>query len=193
MIVALDLLSGLADGLNGHMESLVASSNVIELLFQSMQVRLLSKVDEPASHAILSQKQTFKPNADLFLPPRSPQDPLAEVRQSSFALLGDLTKACFQHVKPRIPEIIPILARNLNPDFISVCNNSIWSIGEIAIQLRCDMRPYVHLVLDQLIIIINSQDKPKTLLENTAITIGRLGHVAPEEVAPSLQQFIRPW
>ena len=38
MIVALDLLSGLADGLNGHMDSLVASSNVIELLFQSMQV-----------------------------------------------------------------------------------------------------------------------------------------------------------
>ena len=25
---------------------------------------------------------------------------MPEVRQSSFALLGDLTKACFQHVKP---------------------------------------------------------------------------------------------
>lgn len=30
------------------------------------------------------------------------QDPMPEVRQSSFALLGDLTKACFQHVKPCI-------------------------------------------------------------------------------------------
>lgn len=30
------------------------------------------------------------------------QDPMPEVRQSSFALLGDLTKACFQHVKPYI-------------------------------------------------------------------------------------------
>lgn len=27
---------------------------------------------------------------------------MPEVRQSSFALLGDLTKACFQHVKPCI-------------------------------------------------------------------------------------------
>lgn len=27
------------------------------------------------------------------------QDQMPEVRQSSFALLGDLTKACFQHVK----------------------------------------------------------------------------------------------
>lgn len=107
-------------------------------------------------------------------------------------MLGDLTKACFQHVKPFIPEIIPILAQNLNPEYISVCNNSIWSIGEIAIQLKEEMKPYVHLVLDQLIVIINSST-PKTLVENTAITIGRLGHVAPEEVAPSLQQFIKPW
>ena len=27
---------------------------------------------------------------------------MPEVRQSSFALLGDLTKACFTHVKPCI-------------------------------------------------------------------------------------------
>lgn len=32
------------------------------------------------------------------------QDPMPEVRQSSFALLGDLTKACFQHVKPCVGE-----------------------------------------------------------------------------------------
>lgn len=30
------------------------------------------------------------------------QDTMPEVRQSSFALLGDLTKACFPHVKPCI-------------------------------------------------------------------------------------------
>jgi len=63
------------------------------------------------------------------------QDPMAEVRQSSFALLGDLTKACFQHVKPHIAEFMPILARNLNPELISVCNNATWAIGEISIQL----------------------------------------------------------
>ena len=63
------------------------------------------------------------------------QDPGLEVRQSSFALLGDLTKACFQHVKPAIREIIPILGQNLNPEFISVCNNATWAIGEIAVML----------------------------------------------------------
>ncbi|XP_033738748.1 transportin-1-like isoform X3 [Pecten maximus] len=158
MIVALDLLSGLAEGLEQHIEALVANSNILKLLFQCMQ------------------------------------DPMPEVRQSSFALLGDLTKACFQHVKPCIGDFMPILGSNLNPEFISVCNNATWAIGEISIKMiATEMQPYVTLVLAPLIDIINRPNTPKTLLENTAITIGRLGLVCPQEVAPSLQQFIRQW
>ncbi|XP_074602885.1 transportin 1 isoform X1 [Brevipalpus obovatus] len=157
MIVALDLLSGLAEGLNGNIEQLVAMSNLMLLLHQCMQ------------------------------------DCMPEVRQSSFALLGDLTKACFQHVRPFIEQIMPILAQNLKPEFISVCNNATWAIGELAVKMGPEMKPYTQLVLPQLIVIINRPDTPKTLLENTAITIGRLGFVCPEEVAPHLQQFIRPW
>lgn len=37
MIVALDLLSGLAEGLDGHIESLVANSTIMQLLYQCMQ------------------------------------------------------------------------------------------------------------------------------------------------------------
>ena len=37
------------------------------------------------------------------------QDHMPEVRQSSFALLGDLTKACFQHVKPCVGESQAVL------------------------------------------------------------------------------------
>ena len=37
MIVALDLLSGLAEGLDGHIEALVANSNIMQLLYQCMQ------------------------------------------------------------------------------------------------------------------------------------------------------------
>ncbi|KAJ1530932.1 hypothetical protein ONE63_005770 [Megalurothrips usitatus] len=157
MIVALDLLSGLAEGLNGQIEKLVVDSNIMHLLYQCMQ------------------------------------DPMPEVRQSSFALLGDLTKACFQHVHPCIPEFLPILGQNLNPEFISVCNNATWAIGEISVKLGQDMRPYVQLVVNQLIVIINRGNTPKTLLENTAITIGRLGYVCPHDVAPMLQHFVRQW
>ncbi len=157
MIVALDLLSGLAEGLDVHIERLVSSSNIMQLLYQCVQ------------------------------------DPMPEVRQSSFALLGDLTKACFVHVHPCIPEFMPILAQNLYTDHISVCNNATWAAGEIAVKLGGDMRQYVQLLLQPLIIIINRPNTPKTLLENTAITIGRMGFVCPQEVAPSLGQFVRPW
>ena len=131
MIVALDLLSGLAEGLNGLIENLIASSNIMSLLFQCMQ------------------------------------DPMPEVRQSSFALTGDLTKACFQHVKPCIAEFLPVLGQNLKADYISVCNNAAWAIGEIAVKMGQDMKPYIPLVLPQLINIINQPHTPKTLLENT--------------------------
>lgn len=36
---------------------------------------------------------------------------MAEVRQSSFALLGDLTKACFQHV-------LPCIGKNASDSFL---------------------------------------------------------------------------
>lgn len=157
MIVALDLLSGLAEGLDGYIEQLVVNSTLMQLLYQCMQ------------------------------------DDLPEVRQSSFALLGDLTKACFQHVLPFIPDFLPILGMNLNPEHISVCNNATWAIGEISIKLGPDTSRYIPLVLKHLVAIINTQNTPKTLLENTAITIGRLGYVCPHDVAPVLQQFVRQW
>ncbi|TRZ01377.1 hypothetical protein DNTS_034929 [Danionella cerebrum] len=157
MIVALDLLSGLAEGLGAHVEQLVTRSNIMTLLFQCMQ------------------------------------DTMPEVRQSSFALLGDLTKACFLHVKPCVAEFMPVLGLNLNPEFISVCNNATWAIGEITMQMGTEMHPFVALVLNSLVEIINRPNTPKTLLENTAITIGRMGYVCPQEVAPLLPQFIRPW
>jgi len=157
MIVALDLLSGLAEGLDGHIERLVAGSNIMHLLYQCVQ------------------------------------DAMPEVRQSSFALLGDLTKACFAHVHPCIPEFMPILSGNLNPEYISVCNNATWAAGEISVKLGNDMSGYIPAILNPLITIINRPNTPKTLLENTAITIGRMGLVCPGIVAPSLQQFVRPW
>lgn len=46
MIVALDLLSGLAEGLGGHVDSLVARSNIMTLLFQCMQVRRADRTGE---------------------------------------------------------------------------------------------------------------------------------------------------
>ena len=88
---------------------------------------------------------------------------------------------------------MPILSGNLNPEYISVCNNATWAAGEISVKLGPDMKEYIPILLPPLITIINRANSPKTLLENTAITIGRMGLVCPNEVAPTLNQFVRPW
>jgi len=155
-IVALDLLSGLAEGLGKIIEPFVENSNLLQLMAQCMN------------------------------------DPLPEVRQSAFALLGDLTKACFKLVQPHVDQLIPILALNLNPEFISVCNNACWAIGEIAIVIGPSMKRFIPAVLPPLIE-ISRRSQPKTLLENTGITLGRLGLHCAREVAPELGQFIRSW
>ena len=159
LIVALDLLSGLTEGLQGNIENLVTQTNLITLLYHCMQ------------------------------------DRIPEVRQSSFALLGDLTRACYQYVQPLINQFIPLLSANLNPNLVSVCNNSTWAIGEIAIQMGSEIRQYIPLFISILIENINRSepDTPKTLLENTAITIGRIGSVCPNVLSDLLPQFIRPW
>ncbi|CAH8460580.1 unnamed protein product [Dicrocoelium dendriticum] len=157
MVISLDLLSGLLEGLGNQMYALVSNSPLIELLFEASQ------------------------------------DPQPDVRQSSFALLGDLTKACFEYIRPQIGQFMSVLANNLGSEHISVSNNAIWAIGEICIQLGEGMQPYAPMFVRPLIEIINRQNTPKTLHENTAITIGRLGYVCPSEVAPHLSLFIRNW
>ncbi|KAK6018414.1 HEAT repeat protein [Ostertagia ostertagi] len=130
LIVALDLLSGLAESLGAHIEPLVGRNEVLQLLS-------LCAVD-----------------------------PTPEVRQSSFALLGDLTKACWHHIKPYTQTFIPILAMNFDPSHISVCNNAIWAFGEMSLKMGAEMRQYVLSILPHLIRVMNQKDG-SNLLENT--------------------------
>lgn len=157
IIVALDLLSGLAESLPEHMPPLVNNSKLVELmLFCCMDVT-------------------------------------TDVRQSCFALLGDLTKACPERVLTQSNNFIFFLAQNLDPTKISVCNNAIWALGELALKMGPAMKQFVGPLTEPLIVVINSQQNmQRTLLENTAITIGRLGQFCGEELSPHIHRFIRP-
>ena len=55
------------------------------------------------------------------------------------------------------------------------------------------MRQHINDLLPPLIFVMNRDKGPRTLLENTAITLGRLGLSCAIEVAPYLHQFIRAW
>ncbi|TPX42334.1 hypothetical protein SeMB42_g05170 [Synchytrium endobioticum] len=163
MIVALDLLSGMTQGLGEQIEPFVANSNppLVQLLAHCMS------------------------------------DPAAEVKQSAFALLGDLAISCFSHIRPHLNQFLPMVINHVDPNadaaWISVCNNATWATGEIALKYGAEMQQWIQPLLERLIPILVNDHTTRTLLENAAITIGRLGYVAPTLVAPHLPQFLPTW
>lgn len=166
IVVALDLLSGLAQGLADEMPSLIASA----------EPPLLQLVAMCLNH---------------FEPP---------VRQSAHALLGDMAMTCFPLLRPHVPQLMPAIIEQITPEppteCISVCNNAAWAAGEIAIQYKGDaspIEPFVDDLIKRLIPILLNSKSPKSLSENAAVTIGRLGLVCPNLVAPHLGTFAQAW
>lgn len=47
------------------------------------------------------------------------QDPSADIRQSAFALVGDLSKACAPHLRPAAPAIMHSALYNLEPQMVT--------------------------------------------------------------------------
>lgn len=161
IVCAIDLLSGLTEGLGTGFESLVAGSNLLSLLYTCMQ------------------------------------DEASDVRQCAFAFVGDLAKTCIHHLRPVLPQYVQILVQNLKSTFIAVCNNAIWALGEIAIKIGAQEfnknGDYITTIISILIPLLNTPNLNRGLLENTAITLGRMGLVAPEIVAPQIQHFVHNW
>jgi transportin-1 len=60
----------------------------------------------------------------------------SDIRQSAYALIGDLAKSCIGVLRPALGEMMPLLISQLNPEYVSVCNNAAWAVGEISIKVR---------------------------------------------------------
>ncbi|XP_077248702.1 transportin-1-like [Tasmannia lanceolata] len=162
IVCSLDLLSGLAEGLGSGIESLVAQSNLRDLLLQCC-----------GNDAV-------------------------DVRQSALALLGDLARVCPVHLRPHLSEFLSVAAKQLNTpgvkESVSVANNACWAIGELAIKFHQEVSPIVLTVISCLVPILqNAEGLNKSLLENSAITLGRLGWVCPELVSPHMEHFMQSW
>ncbi|KAF8363061.1 imb-2 [Pristionchus pacificus] len=157
---------------------MIVSLDLISGLISSIPVRHMESLIEE-SHLV-----------HLLL--RCAADPMPEVRQSTFAVLGDLVKNCFHLVQPVVNDFTPILVGNIDPELISVCNNSTWALGEMALQIKDGMREYAKVITLKLTAVLARDNVQKTLIENTAMTLGRLGIYCTEDVAPALQYFIRP-
>lgn len=104
LVVSLDLLSGLAQGLGTTLEPIISHT----------QPNLLTLLTVCLKH------------------------PQAPVRQSAYALVGDLAMGCFSLLRPHLPGIMAELILQLDPEpkveFVSACNNAAWSVGEVALR-----------------------------------------------------------
>ncbi|XP_011046641.1 PREDICTED: transportin-1-like [Populus euphratica] len=126
-------------------------------------------------------------------------DDAYDVRQSAFALLGDLARVCTVHLSPRLPEFLDVAVKQLNTpklkETISVANNACWAIGELAVKVRQEISPVVMTVMSCLVPILQHSEElnNKSLTENSAITLGRLAWVCPELVSPHMEHFMQSW
>ncbi|KAJ6716982.1 TRANSPORTIN 1 ISOFORM 1 [Salix koriyanagi] len=163
IVCSLDLLSGIVESLSGGIESLVSQSNLRDLVLQCCM------------------------------------DDVSDVRQSAFALLGDLARLFAAHLRPRLPEFLDVAAKQLNTpklkETISVANNACWAIGELAVKVHQEISPIAMTVMSCLVPILQHSEElnNKSLVENSAITLGRLAWVCPEILSPHMEHFMQSW
>lgn len=126
------------------------------------------------------------------------RDPSNDVRQSAYALLGDCAIYVFAQLRPGLPTILEILIAQLEVSQInldgeetgySVINNACWSVGEIAMNQKEGMQPYVERLLQKLGTILFDERVPDSLNENAAIALGRLGLGCSQYLAMHLAQI----
>ena len=130
------------------------------------------------------------------------EDPSNDVRQSSYALLGDCAVNIFPQLQPFLPALLPVLIRQLDLDNVrdedidtgfSVINNACWSCGEIAMNEKQGMAPFVEKLYHHLMSIISNPEIPGSVNENAAIALGRLGVDCSQALAPHLAEFAKPF
>lgn len=127
------------------------------------------------------------------------EDSNDDVRQSAYALLGDLAIFVPDHtVKPTLLSVVVCIGNEINNrtyTSYAVYNNAIWALGEIAVQCtNGELDPYLGNFLDLLIPFMSSSDLQQAVLENAAICLGRLGlNGGAAKVGARLLEFVIPW
>jgi len=105
--------------------------------------------------------------------------------------------SCFELLRPYLPQILPEIVNQLSPEprveMVSATNNAAWSVGEIALRHGPDFTPWVLPLIERLVPILLNPKCPRSLHENAAVTIGRIGLVHADLVAPHLEHFAQNW
>lgn len=126
------------------------------------------------------------------------EDVADEVRQSAYAVLGDCAKYVYPQLQPSLSKIFPILLKQLDMDTMldeemdsgfGVVNNALWSAGEIAMQHGKDIDPFIPELMQRFVEIMNHPHVPKSVSENAATALGRLGLDNAQILSQHLGQY----
>jgi hypothetical protein len=189
-IIHMNLEQSLAAANNGTLDSpdkdfLVTSLDLLSAIIQSL--------GDKSSELVKTSPQPFFELLTFCM-----EDPADEVRQSAYALLGDCANYVYVLMQPHLDTILPIAIKQLDLDSMlddevgdgfGAYNNTCWSLGEITMQHGKGMGQWVPGLLKHLVEIMCNARVPKSLAENAAIALGRLGIDNSELIGPALPTF----
>lgn len=122
---------------------------------------------------------------------------MIEVKQATFALLGDTAKSLPQALTPALlQQLMPCCIEHLKHGAPAVSNNASWAIGEICVKVGTEtMQPFAQAIAENLVATITSTDGQRTrvIVQNACITLGRLALVSAALLAPALGSFCEQW
>lgn len=121
------------------------------------------------------------------------------LKQYVLPLIGDICKVDTQLLQNNIDNIINFLLdqleygdiKTLNIDTISVCNNSCWTLGLIVLAYKDKIEIYIDTIIRKIMNIISVPKLNKSLAQNTAICLGRIGLVFPQHLSKYICNFIK--
>ncbi|KAJ3359218.1 Transportin-1 [Allomyces javanicus] len=132
-------------------------------------------------------------------------DPAPTVKQSAMGLFGDLVVHAYGVVQPYAPTLlhhtVSYIQHYDEPAWLRLCNNAVWVVGELTDKLAAPAFADTAGVLSARLLPLfvphgrdhHARAPPAMLVENCALTLGRLGNVAPTILAADLDVFAAPW
>jgi transportin-1 len=116
-------------------------------------------------------------------------------------LISEIANIDAELIKPRLDATMNYLIHNLElplnkfntleVEKISVCNNSTWTLGLIAISLQQDITRYIPSIMEGLVKLLSFTKLNRSLAQNISICIGRLSLIDPTTISEYLDNFIK--
>ncbi|KJK76983.1 Importin subunit beta-2 [Metarhizium anisopliae BRIP 53293] len=190
-IIHMNLEQSLAAASNGALDTPDKDFLITSLDLLSAIIQALGK--EKSTELVKTSPQPFFELLTFCM-----EDPADEVRQSAYAILGDCANYVYPLMQPHLRSILPIAIKQLDLDSMlddevgdgfGAYNNTCWSLGEITMQHGKGMAQWVPGLLKHLVEIMCNARVPKSLAENAAIALGRLGIENSELLGPALPTF----